>query len=136
MVSSTVVESKVRVVDPTRGLKLALAAARTATENNGQDILVLDLRKQTPIFDYFVLATGRSGRQLRAISDEIDRTLQVEMGDRRLHIEGYSESRWIVLDYADVVIQLFTEEAREYYRLEDLWADGIRVEIDAARRTR
>jgi ribosome-associated protein len=104
-----------------------MAAARTAAENNGQEIVILDVRKLTSIFDYFVLVSGRSGRQLRAIADEIDRVLRVEMGDRRRNIEGYAESRWIVLDHGDVVVHLFTEEARAFYRLEDLWADAQRI---------
>ena len=116
---------------PDNSRKLALAAAATAAENNGQNIVILDLRKVTPIFDYFVVVTGRSGRQLRAIADEIDRKLRVEMGDRRQNIEGYQESRWIVLDHGDVVVQLLTEEARDFYRLEDLWADAVRVEFKA-----
>ena len=110
-------------------LQLAKAAAQTAAENRGQDVLILDMRKLTAIFDYFVIATGASRRQLHAISEEIDRVLEKELGDRRLGIEGYRESRWIVLDYGSVVIHLFEEEAREYYDLENLWAEAGRVDI-------
>lgn len=114
------------------GLELALAAARTAVENNGRDLLVLDLRALTAIFDYFVIATGTSRRQLHAMSEEIDRVLRDEMGDRRLGIEGYVESRWIVLDYGNVVIHLFDDEARGFYDLENLWAEAQRVDLTAA----
>ena len=110
-------------------LQLAKAAAQTAAENRGQDVLILDMRKLTAIFDYFVIATGASRRQLHAISEEIDRVLEKELGDRRLGIEGYRESRWIVLDYGSVVIHLFEEEAREYYDLENLWSEAGRVDI-------
>lgn len=127
MASSAVDVQKSQATNSTRGRELALAAARTAAENNGQEILILDVRKLTSIFDYFVLVSGRSGRQLRAIADEIDRVLRIEMGDRRRNMEGYAESRWIVLDHGDVVVQLFTEEARAFYRLEDLWADAQRI---------
>jgi len=106
-----------------------LAAARTAAENRGQDICVLDMRKLTAIFDYFVIATGTSRRQLHAMSEEIDHVLEDDMGDQRSGIEGYSESRWIVLDYGTVVIHLFDEEMRAYYDLENLWAEALRVDL-------
>ena len=98
-----------------RSLQLAFAAARTADENRGQDIAVLDMRSITPVFDYFVIVTGNSRRQLHAISEEIDHCLEDEMGDQRMGIEGYNESRWILLDYGTVVIHLFDEETREFY---------------------
>jgi len=111
-----------------RSLELALAAARTADDNRGTDIVVLDVRKLTSIFDYFVLVTGTSRRQLHAISEEIDDRLEKELGDERMGVEGYAESRWILLDYGSVVVHLFDEETREYFALEDLWADANRVE--------
>ncbi len=110
-----------------RSLELALAAARTAADLRGQEVQILDTRQQTPLFDYFVIATGTSRRQLHAMSEEIDHKLQVDLCDRRLGIEGYEESRWIVLDYGNIVIHLFDEEARQYYRLEELWADASPV---------
>jgi ribosome-associated protein len=112
-----------------RSLQLALAAARTAEENRGLDVAVLDMRSITPIFDYFVLATGGSRRQLHAISEEIDHCLEDELGDSRMGIEGYNESRWILLDYGTVVIHLFDEETREYYALEDFWSGAERVAL-------
>jgi ribosome-associated protein len=87
------------------------------------------MRELTSWFDYFVIATGTSRRQLHAMSEEIDRVLQDEMGDQRLGIEGYEESRWIVLDYGSVVIHLFDDQARAYYDLENLWAEAKRVDI-------
>jgi ribosome silencing factor RsfS/YbeB/iojap len=88
-----------------RSLQLALAAARTAVYKRGQDVVVLDMRPLTPEFDYFVIATGNSRRQLHAIGDEIDHMLEDELGDQRMGTEGYHESRWILLDYGSVVIQ-------------------------------
>jgi ribosome-associated protein len=114
-------------------LRLALAAARTAADNRGRDIVVLDLRELTTEFDYFVLASGSSRRQLHAMSEEIDRVLESELGDRRMGIEGYAESRWILLDYGNVVIHLFEPEAREYYALEQLWADARQVPLSLPR---
>jgi len=110
-----------------RALQRAFLAARTAEINRGRDIVVLDLRELTAFFDYFVLVSGTSRRQLHAISEEIDRVLVEEMGDRRLGIEGYEECRWILLDYGDVVIHLFDPETRAYYGLEDLWSQARRV---------
>jgi ribosome-associated protein len=112
---------------PNTSLQRALAAARTADDNRGRDIVLLDMRELTPIFDYFVIATGASRRQLHAISDEIDRVLQTEHNDRRLGVEGYSESRWVLLDYGDVVVHLFDQETRDYYDLEQLWCAAKRV---------
>ena len=104
---------------PDRSLQLAYTAARIAEENRGRDIAILDMREVTPLFDYFVLATGTSRRQLHAISEEIDDTLE-KLGDHRLGIEGYVDGRWILLDYGDVVIHLFDGEAFDYYALEQL----------------
>ena len=113
-----------------RSLQLALAAARTAAENRGQEIVVLDLRKVTPVFDYFVIATGTSRRQLHAMSEEIDHALEEGVGDKRMGIEGYQESRWILLDYGDIVIHLFEPETRDYYAIEHLWARAKRVPLE------
>ncbi len=115
--------------DPPRSLQLALAAARVAAENNGHDIVVLDMRELTKIFDYFVIATGTSRRQLHAISEEIDHKLEDDLEDRRSGIEGYRESRWILLDYGTVVVHLFDSEMRKFYALEDLWAGAAHVEL-------
>lgn len=112
-----------------RSLQLALAAARTADENRGQDIVVLDMREITPVFDYFVLVTGKSRRQLHAISEEIDHCLEDELDDKRMGIEGYRESRWILLDYGNVVIHIFDEEMREFYALEQLWNQAVQVPL-------
>jgi ribosome-associated protein len=106
-----------------------LAAARTAEDNRGGDVAVLDMRGMTTEFDYFVLATGNSRRQLHAISEEIDRVLESELGDKRMGIEGYNESRWILLDYGTVVVHMFDEETRTYYALEDLWGHAERVPL-------
>ena len=112
-----------------RSKQLALAAARTAEDNRGGDVAVLDMRGMTTEFDYFVLATGNSRRQLHAISEEIDRVLEGELSDRRMGIEGYHESRWILLDYGTVVIHMFDAETRSYYALEDLWGEAERVPL-------
>ncbi|GAB6167174.1 hypothetical protein JCM19992_31740 [Thermostilla marina] len=108
-------------------LERAKIAARVAYDNRGRDIVILDMRKMTDLFDYFVIATGTSRRQMHAMSEEIDRALEQDVGDRRLGVEGYQESRWILLDYGDVVVHLFAPEVRDFYALEELWANAERV---------
>jgi ribosome-associated protein len=90
---------------------------------------VLDMTKHTAIFDYFVIATGTSRRQLHAMSEEIDEKLEKGLNDKRVNIDGYDESRWIVLDYGTVVIHLFDEDTRAFYSLESLWADAKNVDL-------
>ena len=113
--------------DPERSLQLALAAARTAEENKGTDILVLDMRSLTCMFDFFVIVSGTSRRQLHAMSEEIDHKLEDDLNDKRMGIEGYNESNWILLDYGTVVIHLFAEDTRDFYSIEKLWAEAPHV---------
>ncbi|MEL6105803.1 MAG: ribosome silencing factor [Planctomycetota bacterium] len=110
--------------------KLAATAVRVAQDNNAQDVIVIDVCDQSSEFDLFVIATGQSRRQLHAISEQIDDALEKGLGEKRFGIEGYDESRWIVLDYGSVVVHLFDDETREFYDLESLWADGNPVPLD------
>jgi len=131
--NSSVGPEVVRVERRDAALHRALVAARVAEENRGRDVVVLDMRHLTAMFDYFVLASGTSRRQLHAMSEEIDHALEQGLGDRRLGIEGYEQSRWILLDYGDVVIHLFEPETREYYALEQLWGHAKRVPFEPRR---
>ena len=115
---------------PNRALERAMVAAGAAEDNRGQDIVILDLRELTTIFDYFVIVSGTSRRQLHAVSEEIDHALEEGMGDKRMGIEGYRENLWILLDYGDVVIHIFEPETRKYYALEDLWGQAKRVPFE------
>lgn len=115
-----------------RSRLMAKVAARVAAENRGQDIVVLDVSKQTPIFDCFLIVTGTSRRQLQAISDDIDRVLKLEFGEEKLSISGQGESRWVVVDYGGLVVHLFDEEARSFYDLEGLWGDSQRLDLTEA----
>ncbi len=108
-------------------LERASLAAHVAEENKGRDVLVLDMRGITPLYDFFVLITGASRRQIHTIAEEIDDAL-IERGDRRLSIEGYQASKWVVQDYGDVVVHVFDDATRQYYALEELWADAPRVD--------
>jgi ribosome-associated protein len=85
------------------------------------------MRGLTPLYDFFVLANGNSRRQVHTITEEIDAAMR-EIGDARLSIEGYAASKWVVQDYGDVVVHVFDPATREYFALEDLWADAPRVD--------
>jgi ribosome-associated protein len=115
----------------TSGMSVALdracQCARLAADHKARDILVLDMRGTTPLYDFFVIATGSTRRQLHTLAEESDALLR-GLGDERLSIEGYESNRWVVQDYGDIVIHLFSPEAREYYRLEELWEDAPRVD--------
>ncbi len=109
-------------------LEMAKAVVKAAAENRGQDIMVLDLTGVTSLFDFFVLVTGSSRRQLGAVADEIELAMK-GLGEKKLSISGLEEGRWVVMDYGSVVIHLFDEETRGYYNLENLWADGKLVDV-------
>jgi ribosome-associated protein len=116
-------------VTTSAALERACLCAQVAADNKARDIVVLDMREQTPLYDYFVLVTGSSRRQIHTVAEEIDASLR-EIGDQRLSIEGYEASKWVVQDYGDVVVHVFSPETREYYRLEELWDDAPRVDWD------
>jgi ribosome-associated protein len=102
----------------------ALIAAQIAADHRAQNIVVLDLRELTRNFDFFIIASGTSRRQMHAVSEEIDREFEEKLHDHRLSISGYRESRWIVLDYGDILVHLFEPETRSYYALEELWGSA------------
>jgi len=110
-------------------IESAKVAARVAAENKGQEIVLLDLSKQTSIFDCFLIVTGTSRRQLHAIAEEIDRELK-KLGEVRLKMSGYNESQWIAIDYGGIIVHLFDEEHRRYYDLEGLWGDSQRIDLE------
>ena len=109
----------------------ATLCARVAEDNKAKDIVVLDLRGLTPLYDYFVIVTGTSRRQMHSIADEIEAALK-GVGDRRMSLQGYQGSRWIVEDYGDVMVHVFDQDSREYYALDDLWADAPKVDWQRA----
>ena len=123
------ISSSKSVRENPRGHDLAIAISRIIEETRGKDIRILDLRSVTEVFDYFVIATGSSRRQMHAVSDEIERVVKAEWGDEKRGIEGYDESRWIVIDYGDVIVQLFDADSRQYWDLEHLWGDAKHVEL-------
>jgi ribosome-associated protein len=113
-------------------LEQARRIAALAHEKLAEDVVILDMRPVCTYTDFFVLATGRNARQTKAIADEVYARLK---HDHRLlprSVEGGREATWIVADYLDVVLHVFTPEARQFYRLEDLWGDVPSVEVEAA----
>ncbi|MBI2808109.1 MAG: ribosome silencing factor [Planctomycetes bacterium] len=118
------------VSDPTRAdiaLEQAIQCARIGDDNKARDVVILDLRGITPLFDFFVLMTGSSRRQLHTFAEEIDAYMSGE-GEKRKSIEGYQASRWIVQDYGDIVVHVFDSASREYYALEELWVDAPHID--------
>lgn len=111
----------------TRALELARVCCRIADDNRGKDILLLDMREATPLVDYFVIVTAASRRQSHAIADEIDHEMK-QRQERKLGMEGSEEGRWVLIDYGDFVVHVFSPEAREYYALEEIWGDAPRLE--------
>ena len=107
-------------------LKTALFAA---DDKKARDLLALDISKIASFANYFLFCTGDSSRQMQAIADEIEKKLK-EAGIRPSHIEGYQNSEWILMDYFDLVIHIFSKEARDFYDLERLWRDGKRLDTD------
>jgi ribosome-associated protein len=119
-----------RAADRQQSLVQACRAAKVCEDLRGRDTRVLDLTGITPIFDYFVITTGTSRRQMHAVAEEADRLLE-ETGSARRGIEGYEAGSWIVQDYGDIVLHVFTDETRALYDLESLWADAKRIDWKA-----
>ena len=113
--------------------RLAIAMARVCAENRCREVAVLDLRKLSPVTDFFVLATGTSARQMRAVADWAVRAGR-DLGEKPFGVEGADPAegtdaaRWLLVDYVDVVVHVFTDESRRYYDLELLWGDAPRID--------
>ena len=108
------------------GHELALACAKALSEKKAQDIVILDVADQTVVCSYFVIASGRSTTQVRALGDAVEEKLEKE-DLVPLRKEGLREGRWGVLDYGDVIVHVFNDESRLFYHLERLWEDGSNI---------
>ena len=113
-------------------LEQARRTAALCQEKLATDVTILDMRGVCDFTDFFVIATGRNARQTKAIYDEVAGTLKKEQKLLPRSSAGMREADWIVADYLDVVLHLFTPETRGFYRLEDLWSDVPSVELEAA----
>ena len=105
-------------------LKIALKAVES---KKGSEITVLDISEIASFASYFLLCTGESSRQIQAIADEVVTKLK-ENGTRANHIEGYRNAEWVLLDYNDLVVHIFSKSARAYYDLERLWRDARKLD--------
>jgi ribosome-associated protein len=104
--------------------EIARTTAEYAADRKALDIVQLDLRGIIGYTDYFVICSGRSDRQTKAIHDAIHQGMKSEHGLLPRRVEGLAEARWILMDYLDVIVHVFTPEMREYYRLEQLWGEA------------
>ena len=107
-------------------------AVRAAEDKKAQDITVLDLRSADGFTDFFVICSGTNSRQIRAIADGITEAL-AGTGSKPAHLEGYDRSEWVLVDYFDFIVHVFSPEMRAFYGLERLWGSAEHVEIPPAR---
>jgi ribosome-associated protein len=109
----------------------ALLCAREALQLKALDLVLLDVAELTSFTDFFLICSGKSGRQVQGIADKLETTL-AQVGIKALGIEGRVEGHWVLMDYADVVIHIFYEPVRYFYDLESLWSDAKRVSLSEA----
>jgi ribosome-associated protein len=105
------------------------ATVRAMLDKKALDVVVLDLRKAGGFTDYFVICTGTNPRQIQAIADGVSTTLRTEFGERPSLAEGIEKSQWILLDYFDFVVHIFSRDCRSFYALERLWGNAERHEF-------
>lgn len=106
----------------------SILAAKALSSKKGLDIQVIEISDVSVLADYMVIATGTSTTHVKALADEVEYKLD-EAGFSVSHIEGYRSNTWILLDYIDVIVNVFSEEAREFYDLDRLWQDGKPVDL-------
>ena len=104
-------------------------AVRAARDKKAFDVVVLDLRKAGGFTDYFVICSGQNPRQIQAISDGVEETLKKELHERPALVEGIERSEWVLLDYFNFVVHVFSRECRAFYALERLWGNAVRHEF-------
>lgn len=109
------------------GLELAKACCKALSDKKGEDIVILDVSDQTVMCSYFVIATGKSTTQVRALGDNVEEVLKKNYELYPERTEGLREGRWGVLDYGDVIVHIFNEESRLFYYLERLWDSGKNI---------
>jgi ribosome-associated protein len=112
--------------------EIAAAVAGYADDVKAENLMTLDLREYISYTDYFVICTGRSDRQVKAIHDRINEGMRHEHDMRPIRVDGVAGAQWILLDYGDVVVHVFTAEMREYYQLERLWGEAPQLELSSA----
>lgn len=111
------------------GLELSKKIAEYLEEKKAQDIKVIKIEDLTVVTDYIVVATGTSTTQVRSLADEVEFQVKAKLEIVPSRIEGYESQNWILIDYDTVIVHIFHPQAREYYNLDKLWADGVEIEI-------
>jgi ribosome-associated protein len=111
---------------------IAAAVGEYATDVKAENLITIDLREYISYTDYFVICTGRSDRQVKAIHDRVAEGMKREHDMRSIRVDGASQAQWILMDYGDVVVHIFTAEMREYYQLEKLWGEAPQLEMAEA----
>jgi ribosome-associated protein len=106
----------------------ALQCARAAIDKKAENVKILELTNISGFTDYFVICSGMSDRQVQAIADSVSHAMEAQ-GQELLSSEGYSDGRWVLIDFGDIVVHIFLDALREYYDLENLWGDAPRVKI-------
>ncbi len=106
----------------------ALACARAVIDKKGENVKILNLTELSSFTDYFVICSGISDRQVHAIADSVENAMDAQ-GYELLSAEGYADGRWVLMDFGDVVVHIFLDALRDYYNLENLWADAPTVKI-------
>jgi ribosome-associated protein len=101
---------------------------RAALDKKATNVVVLDLRKTPAFTDFFVLCSGQSARQVKAIADAVEEAMKAAR-IRPAHIEGYDRADWVLMDYFNFIVHIFSPQTREFYSLERLWGDAERIEI-------
>ncbi len=109
---------------PDTAIDIARTIVETLEEKKGEDIVLLDLVDVCSFTDYFVICSGRSDRTLKALGDEVRKHVKQQHVIREVSVEGTSADGWVLIDYGDVILHLFSFELRQYYQLEDLWREG------------
>lgn len=107
-----------------------VVAVRAAESKKATDIRVLDLTAITSFADYFIICTGANTRNVQAISDEVGLQLK-KHGELPMSVEGYNQAEWVLVDYGDFLVHIFSPKSREYYDLERLWRSAKAIEIPA-----
>lgn len=109
--------------------ELAIIAAKALDEKKGKEISALEITDLTTLADFFVIATGSSNTQINALCDAVEKALKEQAGEAPLHREGHRDGTWVLLDYGCLAVHVFSQEAREFYDLERLWADGKPLDL-------
>jgi ribosome-associated protein len=111
--------------------KIAEEAVRAMDDRKGIDIVTIDLREIDGCFcSFFVICHGTSGTHVAGLADHVHESLRVQLGEKPTHVEGMNQATWVLLDYGDVVVHVFREEQRQFYQLEEFWADARVTKVE------